>query len=100
MIQLTMPTSYSTVSTYLIVGDGMLVLELQVPPFPLLATIDQTVWHLGVVHAKRQFAAFEMNVCVKGMLYMEENEVKYEIGQGMMLDPVATYLRQYIFRTV
>lgn len=63
----------------------MLVLELQVPPFPLLATIGHTLWQSGVVHARRQFDVFDMIFCTKGTLYMEENGIQYEIEQGKML---------------
>ncbi|NGP59383.1 AraC family transcriptional regulator [Paenibacillus thiaminolyticus] len=63
----------------------MLVLELQVPPFPLLATIGHTVWLPGVVHAERQFDVFDMIVCVKGTLYMEEHGIKYDVEEGMVL---------------
>jgi AraC-like DNA-binding protein len=80
-----MTTLYSTISTNFLEGDGMLLLELQVPPFPLLATIGNTLWQPGVVHARRQFDVFDMIVCAKGTLYMEENGVQYEIEQGMML---------------
>lgn len=63
----------------------MLVIELQVPPFPLLATIGQTLWQPGVVHARRRFEVFDMIFCSKGTLYMEEDSVKYELLEGMML---------------
>ncbi|WP_169083926.1 AraC family transcriptional regulator [Paenibacillus sp. PL91] len=63
----------------------MLVLELKVPPLPLLSTIGYTLWQPGVVHARRQFEVFDMIVCTKGTLYMEENGVKYKVEQGMIL---------------
>lgn len=63
----------------------MLVIELQVPPFPLLATIGQTLWQPGVVHARRRFEVFDMIFCSKGTLYMEEESVKYELLEGMVL---------------
>ncbi|PRX74355.1 AraC-like DNA-binding protein [Cohnella sp. SGD-V74] len=63
----------------------MLALELKVPPFPLLATVGYVLWPSGVVHAERNFEAFDMIFCVKGTLFMEENGVKYDIRQDMML---------------
>ena len=63
----------------------MLVLELQVPPFPLLATIGYTLWQPGVMHAQRQFEVFDLLICTKGALYMEEDGVSYEVLEGMML---------------
>ncbi|MFF2481596.1 helix-turn-helix domain-containing protein [Paenibacillus sp. NPDC058071] len=63
----------------------MLVLEMQVPPLPLLATVGYVLWPSGVMHAERQFDAFDMIICTKGTLYMEENDVPYNVGQGMML---------------
>lgn len=63
----------------------MLVLELQVPPFPQLATIGHTLWKPGIVHAKRRFGVFDMIICAKGTLYMEENGVEYEVEQEMLL---------------
>ncbi|MFB9277477.1 helix-turn-helix domain-containing protein [Cohnella cellulosilytica] len=63
----------------------MLVLELKVPPFPLLATIGYVLWPSGVVHAERTFGAFDMIFCMKGTLFMEEDGISYAIRQGMML---------------
>ncbi|GIO62093.1 MULTISPECIES: helix-turn-helix transcriptional regulator [Paenibacillus] len=63
----------------------MLVLELKVPPFPLLAAVGHTVWQAGVMHAERQFEAFDLIVCAKGTLYMEENGIAYDIREGTML---------------
>jgi len=85
MLQLTMATSYSTISTSFEEGDGLLVLELTTPPFPLLATIGHVLWPQGVVHAARQFDVFDMIICVKGTLYMEEHGVQYELREGMIL---------------
>lgn len=63
----------------------MLVLELQVPPFPLLAAVGHAVWQPGVVHGERTFAAYDLIICIRGVLYMEEEGVKYEIAEGKML---------------
>lgn len=63
----------------------MQVLELQVPPFPLLAAIGYSLWQPGVLHAERQFEVFDLVVCTKGALYMEEDGIVYDIHQGMML---------------
>lgn len=63
----------------------MLVLELKAPPFPLLATVGYTLWPSGVVHARRRFDVFDMIVCVKGTLYMEEDGIQYDIAEGMVL---------------
>jgi len=63
----------------------MHILEFQVPPFPLLATVGHVCWPPGVVHASRQFDVFDLIICTKGTLYMEENGVQYAIEQGMML---------------
>lgn len=63
----------------------MLVLELKVPPFPLLATVGHTLWPPGIVHARRQFDVFDIIICVSGTLYMEENGIQYEIKKGMVL---------------
>ncbi|MFF2018349.1 helix-turn-helix domain-containing protein [Paenibacillus sp. NPDC058177] len=63
----------------------MLVLELPVPPFPLLAAIGHTLWKPGVQHAQRQFEVFDLIICAKGMLHMEEDGIGYEVAEGMML---------------
>ncbi|WP_239617741.1 AraC family transcriptional regulator [Cohnella mopanensis] len=63
----------------------MLVLELKVPPFPLLATVGHVLWPSGVVHAERTFEAFDMIFCAKGALFIEEDGVKYDIRPGMIL---------------
>ncbi|UPK46788.1 AraC family transcriptional regulator [Paenibacillus pabuli] len=63
----------------------MLVLELQVPPYPLLAAIGHTEWQPGMQHAQRSFDVFDLIVCAKGALYMEEDGHRYEIAEGMML---------------
>ncbi|MBJ6364300.1 helix-turn-helix domain-containing protein [Paenibacillus sp. GCM10012307] len=63
----------------------MFVLELQVPPFPLLATIGHVLWPAGVVHATRQFNVYDLIICAKGTLYMEEDGIQYDVAQGMML---------------
>ncbi|KOY14894.1 AraC family transcriptional regulator [Paenibacillus xylanivorans] len=63
----------------------MLVLELQVPPFPLLAAIGHTEWQPGVQHAQRCFDVFDLIICAKGALYMEEDGIRFEITEGMML---------------
>ncbi|RAW12945.1 AraC family transcriptional regulator [Paenibacillus taichungensis] len=63
----------------------MLVLELQVPPFPLLAAIGHTEWQPGMQHAQRCFDVFDLIICAKGALYMEEDGIRYEIVEGMML---------------
>ncbi|WP_053375264.1 helix-turn-helix transcriptional regulator [Paenibacillus sp. FJAT-27812] len=63
----------------------MLVLEFQVPPFPLLAAVGYAFWQPGVVHAQRQFKVFDLVVCARGALYMEEDGISYEVSQGMML---------------
>lgn len=63
----------------------MLVLEFQIPPFPLLAAVGSTVWQPGVQHAERRFEAYDLIICARGALYMEEDGVAYEIGEGMML---------------
>jgi len=63
----------------------MLILEFQVPPFPLLATVGYVCWPPGIVHARRQFDVFDLIICTKGTLYIEENGIQYAIEQGMML---------------
>lgn len=63
----------------------MLVLELSVPPFPLLTAIGHTVWESGVVHATREFDLFDMIICVRGTLYMEEDDVTYDLTEGTIL---------------
>ncbi|PIH60638.1 helix-turn-helix transcriptional regulator [Paenibacillus sp. LK1] len=63
----------------------MFVLELQVPPFPLLAAIGHTEWQPGMQHAQRSFDVFDLIICAKGALYMEEDGLRYEIAEGMML---------------
>ncbi|WP_152392761.1 AraC family transcriptional regulator [Paenibacillus guangzhouensis] len=63
----------------------MLVLEIPVPPLPLIATVGHTLWPPGIVHARRQFDAFDIIICVKGTLYMEENGIPYDIKEGMVL---------------
>ncbi|MBU5672574.1 AraC family transcriptional regulator [Paenibacillus brevis] len=63
----------------------MLVLELQVPPFPLLAAVGRAVWQPGVTHGERTFDAYDLIICIRGVLYMEEDGVKYEIAGGKML---------------
>ncbi|WP_127495535.1 helix-turn-helix domain-containing protein [Paenibacillus glycanilyticus] len=63
----------------------MLVVELPVPPFPLLTTVGHTLWQSGVVHARRQFDVYDLIICTKGTLYMEENDIPYMLEQGMML---------------
>lgn len=63
----------------------MLVLELRVPPAPLLAAIGHAVWQPGVVHVQRYFEAFDMIICAKGAIYIEEEGIPYEIKQGMLL---------------
>ncbi|GGA24454.1 AraC family transcriptional regulator [Paenibacillus physcomitrellae] len=63
----------------------MQMLQLDVPPFPLLAAVGQTVWPPGITHAERCFEAYDLILCSKGMLYMEENGVRYEVGEGQML---------------
>ncbi|RXZ79881.1 AraC family transcriptional regulator [Paenibacillaceae bacterium] len=72
----------------------MLALELHVPPFPLLTTVGYVLWPPGVMHAKRQFDVFDLIICTKGTLYMEENEVQYDVRQGEMLilEPGKTHL--------
>ncbi|TVY01284.1 helix-turn-helix domain-containing protein [Cohnella terricola] len=63
----------------------MLVLELQVPPYPLLATVGYILWPSGIVHTERNFHVFDMIFCTKGTLFMEEDGVQYDIREGMML---------------
>ncbi|WP_138755633.1 AraC family transcriptional regulator [Paenibacillus sinopodophylli] len=63
----------------------MLMLEFQAPPFPLLAAVGHALWQPGVMHAKRQFEVFDLLVCTKGALYMEEDGVSYEVLEGMLL---------------
>jgi AraC-type DNA-binding domain-containing proteins len=63
----------------------MLVVELPVPPFPLLATVGYTLWQKGIVHAQRLFDVYDLIICTKGTLYMEENDIQYVLKQGMML---------------
>lgn len=63
----------------------MLVIEFQVPPYPLLAAIGHTLWQPGVQHAQRRFDVFDLIVCTKGALYMEEEGISYEVIEGMML---------------
>ncbi|NIK69980.1 AraC family transcriptional regulator [Paenibacillus sp. BK720] len=63
----------------------MLVVELPVPPIPLLTAVGYTLWQNGIVHARRQFDAYDLVICTKGTLYMEENDIQYVLEQGMML---------------
>lgn len=63
----------------------MQVLELQVPPYPLLAAIGHTIWQPGMQHAQRCFDVFDLIICAKGALYMEEDGCRYEVLEGMML---------------
>lgn len=63
----------------------MLVLEFEAPPFPLLATVGYALWRPGVTHAERVFEAYDMILCAKGALYMEEEGIAYEIGEGKLL---------------
>ncbi|TCM97812.1 AraC-like DNA-binding protein [Paenibacillus sp. BK033] len=63
----------------------MLVVELPVPPIPLLTAVGYTLWQNGIVHARRQFDAYDLIICTKGTLYMEENDIQYVLEQGMML---------------
>ncbi|CAM4384391.1 AraC-like DNA-binding protein [Paenibacillus endophyticus] len=63
----------------------MLVLEFQAPPSPLLAAIGYGLWQPGVMHAKRRFEVFDLLICTKGALYMEEEGCSYEILAGMVL---------------
>lgn len=63
----------------------MLVLEIQTPPMPLLAAIGHAFWPPGVIHAQRQFEVFDLLVCAKGALYIEEDGISYEIEAGMLL---------------
>lgn len=63
----------------------MLVLELQVPPFPLLAAIGHTEWQPGMQHAQRCFDVFDLIICANGAIFMEEEGIRYEVAEGMML---------------
>ncbi|HBU82076.1 MAG TPA: AraC family transcriptional regulator [Paenibacillus sp.] len=63
----------------------MLVLELQVPPFPLLAAIGHTKWQPGMQHAQRCFDVFDLIICANGAIFMEEEGIRYEVAEGMML---------------
>lgn len=63
----------------------MLVLELPVPPFPLLATVGHTVWPSGIIHATRQFDVFDMIICARGTLFIEEEGNRYALKEGMIL---------------
>ncbi|MFD2115145.1 AraC family ligand binding domain-containing protein [Paenibacillus yanchengensis] len=63
----------------------MLVVELTIPPFPMLTTVGHTLWQAGVIHAQRQFDVYDLIICTKGTLYMEEGGQKYNLKQGMML---------------
>ncbi|MGG6311644.1 helix-turn-helix transcriptional regulator [Paenibacillus macerans] len=63
----------------------MLVLEFQAPPVPLLATVGYALWQAGVTHADRVFDAYDLIVCAKGALYMEEEGIEYEIEEGKLL---------------
>jgi len=63
----------------------MLVLEFEISSYPLFTAIGHSVWQPGVQHAERQFEVFDLIICAKGMLYMEEDGLTYEVGEGMML---------------
>ncbi|MCC3371524.1 AraC family transcriptional regulator [Cohnella sp. REN36] len=63
----------------------MLVLEMQVPPMPLLAAIGHVLWQPGVVHAERRFDVYDLIVVAKGALYMEEDGIRYDISAGRVL---------------
>ncbi|WP_059043105.1 helix-turn-helix transcriptional regulator [Paenibacillus rubinfantis] len=63
----------------------MLVLEFEAPPFPLLATVGYALWKPGVTHAERVFEAYDLILCTKGALFMEEEGITYEIHAGKLL---------------
>ncbi|ACT03556.1 AraC family transcriptional regulator [Paenibacillus sp. JDR-2] len=63
----------------------MYSVQLPVPPFPLLATVGYTHWQSGITHARRQFDVYDLIICIKGTLYMEEDGILYDVKQGMML---------------
>lgn len=63
----------------------MQVLELQVPPFPMLATVGHAVWQPGMIHAQRQFDVFDLLICRSGVLYIEEDGISYELSRGKIL---------------
>lgn len=63
----------------------MLMLEFEAPPLPLLATVGYALWKPGVTHAERVFEAYDLIICAKGSLYMEEEGTAYEIGPGKLL---------------
>ncbi|WP_195575151.1 helix-turn-helix domain-containing protein [Paenibacillus sp. 1001270B_150601_E10] len=63
----------------------MLVLEFMVPPFPLLSAIGHTQWQSGIVHYERRFTVYDMIICTQGTLHMEEDGVRYDLKEGMVL---------------
>ena len=60
-------------------------LELTIPPLPQLVTIGHSIWSPGQQHLSRSFKVYDMLFVMKGILYMSEDDVPYEITEGSML---------------
>ncbi|MGI2296261.1 helix-turn-helix domain-containing protein [Paenibacillus sp. GXUN7292] len=63
----------------------MQVIEFQVPPLPLLATVGHALWHSGTIHAKRKFQLYDLLIVVSGAIYIEEDDICYELTKGSIL---------------
>ena len=60
-------------------------LELTIPPLPQLVIIGHSIWNPGQQHLSRSFKVYDMLFVMKGILYMSEDDVPYEITAGSML---------------
>lgn len=62
-----------------------LCVRLPIPPLPQLLTVGYSTWSPGSKHFSRSFPVFDLLVVTRGMLYMKEDDIEYEIGPGTAL---------------
>jgi AraC-like DNA-binding protein len=63
----------------------MLALQFQIPPTPQLITIGHSVWQPGDIHFSRNFQVYDMLFIIKGVFFITEDDIPYEVKAGEML---------------
>ncbi|QOY34101.1 helix-turn-helix transcriptional regulator [Anaerobacillus isosaccharinicus] len=61
------------------------IISFEVPPFPTYINGGEDCFRKGKKHMKRNFSVFDILLVKKGVIYMCENDVKYDVVEGNYL---------------
>lgn len=60
----------------------MYTLTFEVPPFPTYINGSEDRFEIGKKHIKRTFSVFDLLIVKKGVIYICENDINYDVKEG------------------